>query len=262
MTRWPTGVEPVNDTMRTPGWASSASPATRPAPVSTLTTPSGMPGARAVLGEHERGERRELGGLEHDGVAGGDGREDLPDRHLQRVVPRGDRADDAHRLAPHHARCGDRRTRRRRGPRGCARHRSRTRRCRSSPGTSNSRVSLIGLPVWAVSTWAYSSARSAMAAASAVSAAARSPGVARPQSAWARVAAATATSTSPGPARSAVATTSPVAGLTTSCVSPGGPGDGQARRRTGALVLRHRRLLLDSPRVRDPCAQAPMRPSA
>ena len=43
MTRLPTGVEPVNDTMRTPGWASSASPATRPAPVRTLTTPSGRP---------------------------------------------------------------------------------------------------------------------------------------------------------------------------------------------------------------------------
>ena len=46
MTRLPTGVEPVNDTMRTAGWASSASPATRPAPVSTLTTPSGMPAVR------------------------------------------------------------------------------------------------------------------------------------------------------------------------------------------------------------------------
>ena len=46
MTRLPTGVEPVNETMRTVGCASSASPATRPAPVRTFTTPSGMPAVR------------------------------------------------------------------------------------------------------------------------------------------------------------------------------------------------------------------------
>ena len=77
----------------------SASPATGPEPVSTLTTPSGMPGVRAGLGEHQRGQRGELARLEHDRVAGGDGRQDLPGRHLQRVVPRGDRPDDADRLA-------------------------------------------------------------------------------------------------------------------------------------------------------------------
>ena len=37
--------------------------------------------------------------LEHDGVAGGDRRGDLPDRHVERVVPRRDLADDADRLA-------------------------------------------------------------------------------------------------------------------------------------------------------------------
>ena len=70
-----------------------------PVPVTTLTTPSGMPGVGAGLGEHQRGQRGELGRLEHDRVAGRDRREDLPAGHLQRVVPRRDRADDADRLA-------------------------------------------------------------------------------------------------------------------------------------------------------------------
>ena len=39
----PTGVEPVKEVMRTSGCVSSASPTTRPAPVRTLTTPSGIP---------------------------------------------------------------------------------------------------------------------------------------------------------------------------------------------------------------------------
>ena len=46
------------------------------------------------------GQRGELGGLEHDRVAGGDGGKDLPRRHLQRVVPRRDRSDDPDRFAP------------------------------------------------------------------------------------------------------------------------------------------------------------------
>ena len=45
MTRRPTPLDPVNETMSTSGWQISASPATRPAPVSTLTTPSGIPAA-------------------------------------------------------------------------------------------------------------------------------------------------------------------------------------------------------------------------
>ena len=53
------------------------------------------------LGEHQRGERGDLGRLEHDGVARGDRRQHLPRGHLQRVVPRRDRADHADRLAPY-----------------------------------------------------------------------------------------------------------------------------------------------------------------
>ena len=50
------------------------------------------------LGQQGRGRRRGVAGLEHDGVAGRQGRRDLPDHHHQRVVPRRDLADDADRL--------------------------------------------------------------------------------------------------------------------------------------------------------------------
>ena len=40
-----------------------------PLPVTTLSTPSGMPASSASSREPERGQRRQLGGLEHDGVA-------------------------------------------------------------------------------------------------------------------------------------------------------------------------------------------------
>ncbi len=59
----------------------------------------GQSGGRGGLGEEQRGEGGEFGGLEDDGVARGDGREDLPCGHLERVVPRGDGADHPDRLA-------------------------------------------------------------------------------------------------------------------------------------------------------------------
>ena len=52
------------------------------------------------LGESQRAERRELRRLEHDGVAGRERGADLPGRHVERVVPRRDRGDDAERVAP------------------------------------------------------------------------------------------------------------------------------------------------------------------
>ena len=51
------------------------------------------------LGEQRRARRRRVARLEHDGVAGGDRRGELPDRHHHRVVPRGDLGADADRLA-------------------------------------------------------------------------------------------------------------------------------------------------------------------
>jgi hypothetical protein len=51
------------------------------------------------LGDGERAERRELGGLEHDGVAGGERGAELPAGEHQREVPRHDLTDHADRLA-------------------------------------------------------------------------------------------------------------------------------------------------------------------
>ena len=49
-------------------------------------------GLERQLGQAQRGERRVLGGLQHDAAAGGKRRADLPDRHQQREIPRDDRA--------------------------------------------------------------------------------------------------------------------------------------------------------------------------
>lgn len=46
----------------------------------------------------DRGERGDLAGLEHEGVARGEGRGDLPAGLEQRVVPRGDQGADADRF--------------------------------------------------------------------------------------------------------------------------------------------------------------------
>ena len=42
-TRRPAPVDPVNDTMSTPGWAAMASPTTGPWPLTMLKTPAGSP---------------------------------------------------------------------------------------------------------------------------------------------------------------------------------------------------------------------------
>ena len=47
MIRRPTSVEPVNDTLRTNGCVTSASPRVEPAPGSTCSTPAGSPAAWA-----------------------------------------------------------------------------------------------------------------------------------------------------------------------------------------------------------------------
>ena len=43
LTRLPARVEPVNETMSTPGWEAIASPTTGPVPVTRLKTPAGTP---------------------------------------------------------------------------------------------------------------------------------------------------------------------------------------------------------------------------
>ena len=80
------------------GGSTIAAPAGSPWPPTTLRTPGGRMSA-ASSASLQRRQRRRLGRLEHDRVAGGERRADLPDRHHQRVVPGRDLADDADRLA-------------------------------------------------------------------------------------------------------------------------------------------------------------------
>ena len=58
-----------------------------------------QPGAADDLGERPGAARHEVGGLEHDAVAVGERRRDLPGRDRDREVPRRDEPDDADRLA-------------------------------------------------------------------------------------------------------------------------------------------------------------------
>ena len=65
-------------------------------------------GLLADLGEQQRGQGSGLGRLEHDRVAAGQGRGDLPGQHQEREVPRDHLAGDAQRTA---GRARSRRTR-------------------------------------------------------------------------------------------------------------------------------------------------------
>ena len=62
----------------------------------------GDAGLERELGEPERGERRQLGGLEHDGVAARERGAELPGGDVEREVPGDDQPDDAERLAEGH----------------------------------------------------------------------------------------------------------------------------------------------------------------
>ena len=62
--------------------------------------PGGQTGLAGEPGQRQRGQRSQLGGLDHHRAAGGQRGQHLPHGHLQRVVPRGDGGDDADGLAP------------------------------------------------------------------------------------------------------------------------------------------------------------------
>ena len=116
-----------------------------PAPVMMLTTPGGRSGFLDDLREHQRGERRRLGGLEHDRVAGRQRRRDLPGRHQQREVPRDDLPGHAERR---HGAIRETRIR------ACPPSPRSRKKCAAASGMSMSRDSLIGLPPFIVSTTA------------------------------------------------------------------------------------------------------------
>lgn len=62
-TRLPTPVEPVKEVMATSGWPTRCSPASRPAPLMTLTTPSGRPASVAACAK-----RSEVNGVSSAGL--------------------------------------------------------------------------------------------------------------------------------------------------------------------------------------------------
>ena len=59
---------------------------------------------RSQVGHPKRGKRRDLRRLDDRGIAGRQGRAELPDRHHQRVVPGADTDGDAQGLPADHAR--------------------------------------------------------------------------------------------------------------------------------------------------------------
>ena len=60
-------------------------------------------GIDGEFGQPKHGVGGQLGGFQHDRVAGGERSADLPRGHHEREVPRRDRADHAVRLGDHHA---------------------------------------------------------------------------------------------------------------------------------------------------------------
>ena len=100
-TAWPAATLPVSDAMATSGCSTSAAPAVSPWPQTTLSTPGGRMSS-VISASLSAGQRRELAGLEHDGVAGGQRGPELPGGHVERVVPRRDRGDDPERVTTDH----------------------------------------------------------------------------------------------------------------------------------------------------------------
>ena len=92
----PISVEPVNATLSTPGWVTSAIPIS-PGPGTMLTTPGGRSAWRQTSANRSARERRRRRRLEDDRVARGERRRDLPGEHQQREVPRDDLGGDAER---------------------------------------------------------------------------------------------------------------------------------------------------------------------
>ena len=97
----PTSVEPVKAIFATSG-CSTRRCRTRARPGDDVDDALGDPGLERELLEPQRRQRRQLGRLEHHGVAGGQRRRELPRRDRQREVPRRDQADDPERLAERH----------------------------------------------------------------------------------------------------------------------------------------------------------------
>ena len=98
----PTSVEPVKATMSTSMCRQRAAPMTARRTGHDVEDAGGNARLGRQFGQAEGAERGLLGWLDHDAVAGGEGRPDLPGRHLRRKVPGHDHAHHADRLAHDH----------------------------------------------------------------------------------------------------------------------------------------------------------------
>ena len=101
-TRRPAAVDPVNDTLSTPGVGDEVF-ADRAVGRHHREHAFGQAGFDEQRAEHQRVDRGLGRGLEHHRAPGEQRRHELVDGDEQRHVPRDDRGDDADRLAPHHA---------------------------------------------------------------------------------------------------------------------------------------------------------------
>src|SRR5450830_1457482 len=97
MSRRPTSVEPVKDSLRTTGLEVNSPPMARGSPVTTLKTPAGTP-ARAASSEGQRRQRCQFCRFEHHGAACCQCGCDLAGNHRSREVPWRDGGADADRL--------------------------------------------------------------------------------------------------------------------------------------------------------------------
>ena len=96
-TSMPARTDPVIETICGVLCSTSRRPVSR-SPQTTLSTPGGRNSWHSSASSVELAGRG-VARLEHDRVAGREGRRDLPDHHHQRVVPGRHLADDADRLA-------------------------------------------------------------------------------------------------------------------------------------------------------------------
>ena len=63
--------------------------------MTTESISGGRPASYSTSASAQRGQRRQLGRLEHDAVVGGDRRRQLVRHHVERMVERRDRRDHA-----------------------------------------------------------------------------------------------------------------------------------------------------------------------
>ena len=102
MSSLPTGVEPVNESLRTLALPVNSPPMATASPVTTLNTPARNARALRELRHRQCGIGRLRRGFHDERAAGGERRARLARDHRGGEIPRRDGGDDADGLAQHH----------------------------------------------------------------------------------------------------------------------------------------------------------------